>query len=132
LSPITLGYSETSIKATEGEMQMEIATRIVGKCKALDCRGEITLGPATAAIRNAIREAVQDGTPRVILNLAKVSYIDSAGIGELISGYIHVKNQGGDLSLLNLTKKINTLLVIAKLTTVFEIYEDEKSALEGC
>jgi len=111
---------------------MEIATRIVGKCKALDCRGEITLGPATAAIRNAIREAVQDGTPRVILNLAKVSYIDSAGIGELISGYIHVKNQGGDLSLLNLTKKINTLLVIAKLTTVFEIYEDEKSALEGC
>jgi anti-sigma B factor antagonist len=111
---------------------MEISTRNVGKCKVLDCSGEVTLGPATAALRNAIRDAVQDGTRKVVLNLGKVTYIDSAGIGELISGYIHVKNQGGTLPLLGLTKKINTLLVIAKLITVFDIFDDEKSALEGC
>jgi len=111
---------------------MEISTRIVGKCKVLDCRGPITLGPPTAALRDAIREAVQDGTAKVVLNLGDVPYIDSAGIGELISGFVHVKNQGGKLPLLNLTKKINELLVIAKLFTIFDVFEDEAKALEGC
>ena len=111
---------------------MEISTRIIGKCKVLDCSGSITLGPATAALREAIREAVKDGTPKVVMNLGNVSYIDSAGIGELISGFVHVKNQGGSLPLLNLTKKINELLVIAKLLTIFDVFEDEGKALEGC
>ncbi len=111
---------------------MEITTRNVGKCKVLDCSGPITLGPATAALREAIREAVQDGTPKVVLNLGDVPYIDSAGIGELISGFVHAKNKGSRLPLLNLTKKINELLVIAKLLTVFEVFEDEAKALEGC
>ncbi len=111
---------------------MDITARKVGQCKVLDCSGELTLGPATAAVRKAVREAIQDGTKKLVLNLGKVTYIDSAGIGELISSYTHVKNQGGSLSLLNLTKKINTLLVITKLITVFETFEDEKSALAGC
>ena len=111
---------------------MEITTRNVGKCKVLDCKGPITLGPATATLRDAIREAIQDGTSKVVLNLGNVPYIDSAGIGELISGFVHVKNQGGRLPLLNLTKKINELLVIAKLLTIFDVFEDEAKALEGC
>ncbi len=111
---------------------MEINTRKVGKCKVMDCSGSITLGPATAALREAIREAVKDGTSKVVLNLGDVTYIDSAGIGELISGFVHVKNQGGRLPLLNLTKKISELLVIAKLLTVFDVFEDEGKALEGC
>lgn len=111
---------------------MEISTRKVGKCKVIDCSGAITLGPATAALRDAIRGAVKDGTPKVVLNLGDVTYIDSSGIGELISGFVHVKNQGGRLPLLNLTKKINKLLVIAKLLTVFDVFEDEAKALEGC
>lgn len=111
---------------------MEITTRNVGKCKVLDCKGPITLGPATATLRDAIREAVKDGTSKVVLNLGDVPYVDSSGIGELISGHIHVKNKGGKLPLLNLTKKINQLLAIAKLLTIFEVFEDEAKALEGC
>ena len=111
---------------------MEIKTRKVGKCKVMECSGSLTLGPATASIRDAIREAVKDGTQKLVLDLGKISYIDSVGIGELIAGYVHVKNKGGSLSLLNLTKRINTLLVIAKLLTVFEVFEDEKLALKDC
>lgn len=111
---------------------MEIKTRNVGKCKILDCRGPITLGPATAALRQAIREAVQDGPSKTVLNLGDVPYIDSTGIGELISGFVHAKNHGGNMVLLNLTKKINELLFIAKLLTVFDVYDDEEKALKGC
>ena len=111
---------------------MEINTREVGKCKVLECSGALTLGSATAATRNAIRDAAQDGTQRIVLDLGNITYIDSGGIGELIAGYVHLKNKGGNLSLLNLTKKVNTLLVIAKLLTVFDVFEDEKEALKGC
>ena len=111
---------------------MEITTRTVGKCKILDCSGKLNLGPATIAFRKAVREAVQDGTSKVVLNLDDVSYIDSGGIGELISSHIHVKNQGGNLSLLNLDSKIHKLLVVAKLLTIFDVFDDEQKALEGC
>jgi anti-sigma B factor antagonist len=114
------------------EKKMEIKERKVGNCKVLDCRGPITLGPATATLRNAIREATRDGTSKVVLNLGGVSQVDSSGIGELISGFVHVTNLGSKLVLLNLTKKIHTLLVIAKLIVVFDIYDDEQKALEGC
>ena len=111
---------------------MEITTRNVGKCKVLVCSGQITLGPATAAARTAIRDAVADGPERLILDLGNVSYVDSGGIGELMAGFVHVRNKGGNLVLLNLTKKINTLLVVAKLITVFDVFEDEKEAVKGC
>ena len=111
---------------------MEIKTRNAGKCKVLDCSGPITLGPATAALRKAIRDAVQDGTSKVVLNLGGVPYIDSGGIGELISNFVHIKNQGGNLVLLNLTEKIHKLLVIAKLIVIFDVFNDEQKALEGC
>lgn len=111
---------------------MKITTRIIGKCKVLDCNGPITLGPATAALRNSIREAVKDGTSKMVLNLGDVPYIDSSGIGELISSHVHVKNQGGKLSLLNLDPKVHKLLVVAKLLVIFDIFDDEQKALEGC
>ncbi len=111
---------------------MKIATRTVGKCKILDCNGPLTLGPATAALRNAVREAIKDGASKIILNLKDVPYIDSSGIGEMISGFVHVRNQGGNLPLLNLNQKVHTLLVIAKLLVIFDIYDDEQKALEGC
>ena len=111
---------------------MKIKTRIVGKCKVLDCSGPLTLGPGTAAIRKEIREAVQDGTAKVVLNFKDVPYIDSTGIGELISSHIHVKNQGGQLNLLNLDPKVHKLLVVAKLIVIFDIFDNEQKALEDC
>ena len=111
---------------------MEIAIRKVGKCKILDCRGKLILGPATATLRKTIREAVEDGTSKIVLNLADVSYIDSSGIGEMIAGYVHVKNSGGNMPLLNLNEKLHKLLVIAKLLVIFDVFDDEQKALEGC
>jgi len=111
---------------------MEITTRTVGKCNILDCSGKLILGPATATLREAIRKAFKDGVSRVVLNLAHVNYIDSSGIGEMISGYVHVKNLGGNMSLLKLNEKILKLLVIAKLLAIFDVFDDEGEALEGC
>jgi len=111
---------------------MEITTRTVGKCKVLDCSGPITLGPATATLREAIREAVLNDTTKVILNLGNVGYIDSAALGEIISGYVHVKNTGGNIVLLNLDPNVHRLMVIAKLQVILDIFDDEQKALEGC
>ena len=111
---------------------MEITIRIVGKCKILDCKGRLTLGPATAALRKTVREAVQDGTSKLVLNLAGVTYIDSSGIGEMISGYTHLKNLGGNMSLLNLNENNHKLLIIAKLHVIFDIFDDEQKAFKGC
>ena len=111
---------------------MEISIRRVGKCKILDCDGPITLGPATAALRNTVREAVKDGALKIILNLKEVPYIDSSGVGEMISCFVHVRNQGGNLPLLNLNQKVHRVLVIAKLLVIFDIFDDEQKALEGC
>jgi anti-sigma B factor antagonist len=114
------------------ENGMEITMRVAGTCKILDCKGKLILGQPTAALRDAVRDAVQDGTLKVVLNLADVSYIDSSGIGEMISGYVHVKNLGGNLSLLSLKEKFHRLLIIAKLLAIFDVYDDEQKALEGC
>ena len=111
---------------------MKITTRTVGKCKVLDCSGKLTLGPATADLREAIREAVQDGTSKIVLNLRDVPHTDMHGISELVSGFVYLKNQGGCLTLLNLALKIHKVLVITKLTEVFDIYDDEQKALDGC
>jgi anti-sigma B factor antagonist len=111
---------------------MNIVVRRIGNCVVLDCSGKITLGPGTMNIRNAVREAVKGGPKKIVLNLGGVDYIDSSGIGELVSSFTHVQSQGSKLVLLNLTKRIQELLVITKLITVFDIFQDEKSALAGC
>lgn len=108
---------------------MKIDTRTVGDVQILDCSGKITLGEGTMAIRNTVREVLKNGGKKIILNLSEVNYIDSSGIGELVSTYTTVTNQGGKLKLLNLTKKIQELLQITKLLTVFSVYDNEQKAV---
>jgi len=107
---------------------MKITKRSVGEVTILDCSGKITLGEGTMAVRNTVREVLKEGGKKIILNLGDVNYIDSSGIGELVSTYTSVTNQGGKLFLLNLTKKIQELLAITKLLTVFRVFEDEQKA----
>ncbi len=108
---------------------MKIETRKVGDVTVLDCSGKITLGEGTMAVRNSVREILKNGGMKIILNLGDVNYIDSSGIGELVSSYTTVANGGGQLKLLNLTKKIQELLAITKLLTVFQVYNDERAAV---
>lgn len=108
---------------------MKIETRTAGDVKILDCSGRITLGEGTMIIRNTVRDLLGGENRKIILNLAEVNYIDSSGIGELVSTYTTVTNGGGQLKLLNLTKKIQELMAITKLLTVFQVYGDEQSAL---
>ena len=108
---------------------MQIETRKVGDVTVLDCSGKITLGEGTMAVRNSVREILKNGGMKIILNLGDVNYIDSSGIGELVSSYTTVTSGGGQLKLLNLTKKIQELLAITKLLTVFQVYNDERAAV---
>ena len=108
---------------------MEIAKRTVDDIQILDCKGKITLGEGTMAVRNTVRDIITENGKKIILNLGDVNYIDSSGIGELVSTYTTVTNAGGQLKLLNLTKKIHELLQITKLLTVFQVFEDEKAAI---
>jgi anti-sigma B factor antagonist len=108
---------------------MKIETRTIGDVRILDCSGKITLGEGTMTVRNTVRDILKNNGKKIILNLAEVNYIDSSGIGELVSTYSTVANSGGQLKLLNLTKKIQELLAITKLLTVFQVFDSEQAAL---
>jgi anti-sigma B factor antagonist len=108
---------------------MEIHTRTVGDVHVLDISGKITLGEATKMIRYTISDLLENGGKKIILNLTDVNYIDSSGIGELVRTYTTVARDGRQLKLLNLTKKIKEVLAIAKLLTVFHVYESEQAAV---
>jgi anti-sigma B factor antagonist len=108
---------------------MKIETRNVGEAKILDISGQITLGEGTKAVRDGVRSILDQGGKKIILNLAEVNYIDSSGVGELVSTHASVTSRGGELRLLNLTKRIKELLTITKLLTVFQTYEDEQKAI---
>jgi anti-sigma B factor antagonist len=108
---------------------MEIHTRKLGDVHILDISGRIILGEATQAIRYTISDLLSNGGKKIILNLTDVHYIDSSGIGELVRTYTTVTNEGKQLKLLNLTKKIRELLVITKLLTVFQAFESEQAAI---
>ena len=108
---------------------MTIETRESDPVTILDIHGKITIGEGSAEVRNIVRELLQAGKKDILLNLGGVSYVDSSGIGELVSSFTTVSNQGGQLKLLNLTKKLKELLAITKLLTVFDSYEDEEAAL---
>jgi anti-sigma B factor antagonist len=110
-------------------MQLEIKERVRGEVTILDLIGKITIGEGSVQLRDAVGHLLDAGRKKIILNLEGVTYVDSSGIGELVSRYTTTKNQGGQLKLLRLTKKIKDLLMITKLLTVFEIYEDEEAAL---
>ena len=112
-------------------MSMKVTSRQVDGVTILDCSGRITLGEGSVTIRDAVREDINKGNKKILLNLGDISYIDSSGIGELVSAYTAVKNQGGELKLLNLTKKVKDLLQITKLYTVFDIHDDEAHAIHS-
>jgi anti-sigma B factor antagonist len=108
---------------------MKLKTRQVDGVTILDCSGRITLGEGSVQLRDAVRDLLAKGSKNILLNLGEVTYIDSSGIGELVSAFTTVKNQGGELKLLNLTKKVHDLLQITKLYTVFDVKDDESSAV---
>jgi anti-sigma B factor antagonist len=108
---------------------MDIKERVVGGVSVLDLSGKIVLGEGDIQVKERIRNLLGEGQKRILLNLGDVSYIDSAGLGSLISAYATVKREGGQLKLVNLTKRVQDLLAITKLITVFDTYEDEKQAL---
>jgi len=110
-------------------VSMKIGTRQVDGVTILDLSGRITLGEGSVQLRDAVRDLLSKGQKHILLNLADVSYIDSSGIGELVSAFTTVRNQGGELKLLKLTKKVHDLLQITKLYTVFDVKEDEASAI---
>ena len=110
-------------------MSIQVTSRQVGDVSVVDVVGRITLGEGASALRETIRGLVGKGQKKVLLNLGEVSYIDSSGIGELVSGFTTVTNSGGTLKLLSLTKRVQDLLQITKLYTVFDIYDKEASAV---
>ena len=112
-------------------MSVKLTTRQVGDVTVMDVAGRITLGEGSSVLRDALRDLVSKNQKKILLNLGEVSYIDSSGIGELVSGFTTVTNGGGALKLLNLNKRVKDLLQITKLYTVFDVHEDEASAIRS-
>ncbi len=110
-------------------MTMKASTRQMDGITVVDLSGRITLGEGSVILRDTIRDLVGKGNKKILLNLGDVTYIDSSGIGELVSAFTTVRNQGGELKLLNLTKKVHDLLQITKLYTVFDVKDDEATAI---
>ncbi len=110
---------------------MKIDARTIGDVHVLDCSGKITLGAGTMAVRNTVVDILKIGGRKIVLNLGDVNYIDSAGVGELISTYTTVANKGGQLRLLYLTKKVREVLAITKLLTVFQVYDSEPATIDS-
>src|SRR5436853_6792204 len=110
--------------------ELNIRERQAGDVTILDLEGRITIGDGNVSLRNAIRRLIEEGKKKILLNLAGVGYIDSSGIGELVSSYTAInKEEGGQLKLLSLTQKLQDLLTITKLLTVFDAYDTEAEAL---
>ena len=112
-------------------MTMKASSRQVNGIMIVDLSGRITLGEGSVILRETVRDLLGKGNKKILLNLGDVSYIDSSGIGELVSAYTTVRNQGGELKLLNLTKKVHDLLQITKLYTVFDVKDDETAAVKA-
>ena len=112
-------------------MSVKLSTRQVGDVTVMDVAGRITLGEGSSTLRDALRGLVGKNQKKILLNLGEVSYIDSSGIGELVSGFTTVTNSGGNLKLLNLNKRVKDLLQITKLYTVFDVHEDEAGAIRS-
>jgi anti-sigma B factor antagonist len=108
---------------------LTIASREVDGVTVVDLGGRITLGEGSVQLREAIRDLISKGSKKILLNMGEVNYIDSSGLGELVSAYTTAKNQGAAVKLLSLTHKVKDVLQLTKLYTVFDIYDDEASAI---
>ena len=111
--------------------ELDVKARQAGDVTILDLSGEVRIGEGAISLRDSIRKLADEGRKKVLLNLAGVKYIDSTGIGELIANYTTISRQGGQLKLLKLTDRVQNLLVITKLLTVFDSYDDEAEALKS-
>jgi anti-sigma B factor antagonist len=110
---------------------MTITTREVSHVTIVDITGRITLGEETGLLRDTVRKLIAEGKKKIVLNLANVDYVDSSGVGELVSSFTTVRNAGGELKLLNLTKKVQDVLYVTKLYTVFDVKDDEFTAVKS-
>jgi anti-sigma B factor antagonist len=108
-----------------------VKTRQIDGVTVVDVSGRITLGEGSSAVRDVLRDLISKGEKKLLLNLSEVSYIDSSGIGELVSAYTTVSNNGGTLKLVGLTKRVKDLLQITKLYTVFDVHEEEAHAIRS-
>jgi anti-sigma B factor antagonist len=111
--------------------ELNITERQAGDVTILDMNGKVTIGEGSVALRTTIRKLLGEGKKKIILNLAQVGYVDSSGIGEFVSSFTAVNKEGGTLKLLSLTQKIQDLLAITKLLTVFDVYDSESEALSS-
>src|SRR4030081_2078795 len=111
--------------------ELTVSERQAGDVTILDLSGSVRMGEGAVALRNSIRGLIEGGKKKILLNLGAVKNIDSSGIGELIANYTTLSRDGGELKLLNLTEKIQNLLVITKLLTVFDSFENEAEALNS-
>ena len=112
-------------------MSMKASTRQAGGVTIVDLSGNIKLGEGSSVLRDTVKDLLAKGQNNILLNLGEITYIDSSGIGELVSAFTSVRHQGGELKLLHLTKKMHDLLQITKLYTVFDVKDDETAALKA-
>jgi len=112
-------------------VKMQTATRQTGDVTVLDVSGRITLGEGNVVLREIVRELADKGTKRIVLNLGGVNYIDSSGVGELVKTHTTIRNKGGELKLANLNQRVHDLLEMTRLSTVFDIYGDEATAIKS-
>ena len=112
-------------------MALYIVEKVVDGVMLLDLRGRITLGPETEAVRSKLKQLLNAGQHRIILNLGEITYVDSVGLSTLVAAYTSARNAGGNLKLLHLPRGVQQLLQITRLSTVFEIYEDLATAVES-
>ena len=112
-------------------MSATFSTRKAGDVTVVDVSGRIVLGEPVSGLRSVLQDLIGQGDKKILLNLANVTYLDSGGIGELVAAYTSMANRGGQVKLLNLTKRLSDLLQITKLYTVFEVHEDEARALRS-
>lgn len=112
-------------------MSAKLTSRQVGDVTVIDASGRITLGEGASAFRDTIRDLAGKGNKKLLINLSDVSYIDSSGIGEMVSGFTTVTNNGGQLKLVGLSKRVKDLLQITKLYTVFDVFDDEADAVRS-
>lgn len=112
-------------------MSVKITKREADGVTVVNLSGRLTLGDASAQLRETLKGLIDGGQKKIVLNMGDVAYIDSSGLGELVSSFTTVKNSGGELKLANLTQKVNDLLTVTKLYTVFEIHDDEAAAVQS-
>ena len=112
-------------------MTIHASTRVVEGIAIVDLSGQLRLGEGTGKLRDTVQQLVRDGYTKILLNLNGVVHIDSSGIGELMSNYTTLRNQGGELKLMNLTKNVRNLLQVTRLYTVFDVHDDQASALSA-